>query len=109
MGGLGNKRKHIPNEDVYRRWLQWSAFNPIMRSHGHTTRGPWHFGKAAVKDFKKYYWLRESLKDFIYSAAIKSSKSAFMMAAPLQIAFSGNDFINSNIEQSTIAVDVLSS
>ncbi|HAL20998.1 MAG TPA: hypothetical protein DCP17_09620 [Ruminococcaceae bacterium] len=93
MGGLGNKRKHIPNEDVYRRWLQWSAFNPIMRSHGHTTRGPWHFGKAAVKDFKKYYWLRESLKDFIYSAAIKSSKSAFMMAAPLQIAFSGDDFI----------------
>ena len=61
MGGLGNKRKHIPNEDVYRRWLQWSAFNPIMRSHGHTTRGPRHFGKAAVKDFKKYYWLREKM------------------------------------------------
>lgn len=95
MGGLGNKRKHIPNEDVYRRWLQWSAFNPIMRSHGHTTRGPWHFGKAAVEDFKKYYWLRENLKDFIYSAAIKSSKSAVMMAAPLQIAFSDDSYISS--------------
>ena len=87
IGGLGIWRKHIPDEDCYRRWMQWAAFNPIMRSHGHTTRAPWDFSEDAVRDFQKYYWLRENLMDSIYSAVIDSNKSASIVAAPMQLAF----------------------
>ena len=87
IGGLGNMRKSIPSEDCYRRWLQWSAFNPLMRSHGHTTRAPWDFGKNAVRDFQKYYWLRENLVGAVYSSAVKSSRSAEMIASPLMLSF----------------------
>ena len=87
MGGLGIWRKHIPDEDCYRRWMQWAAFNPIMRSHGHTTRAPWDFSADAVRDFQRYYWLRENLMDTIYSNVIESSKTASVMTEPMQLAF----------------------
>ena len=87
IGGLGVWRKHIPDEDCYRRWMQWAAFNPIMRSHGHTTRAPWDFSTDAVRDFQKYYWLRENLMDTIYSNVIEGSRSMSVMTEPMQLAF----------------------
>lgn len=85
MGGLG--RGGQPSEDTYRRWVQWSAFNPLFRSHGSTTRVPWDYSKPATKEFQKYYWLRENLIDVIYSGAIEGSKSNYLMAKPLNLAF----------------------
>lgn len=85
MGGLG--RGGQPNEDTYRRWVQWSAFNPLFRSHGSTTRVPWDYSEPATKEFQKYYWLRENLLDAIYSGAIEGSKSNYLMAKPLNLAF----------------------
>ena len=85
MGGLGTGGQ--PNEDTYRRWVQWSAFNPLFRSHGSTTRVPWDYSEPATKEFQKYYWLRENLVDAIYSGAIKGSKSSYLMAKPLNLAF----------------------
>ena len=85
MGGLGTGGQ--PNEDTYRRWVQWSAFNPLFRSHGSTTRVPWDYSKPATKEFQKYYWLRENLIDVIYSGAIEGSKSNYLMAKPLNLAF----------------------
>jgi len=85
MGGLGTGGQ--PNEDTYRRWVQWSAFNPLFRSHGSTTRVPWDYSKPATKEFQKYYWLRENLIDAIYNGAIKGSKTNYLMAKPLNLAF----------------------
>lgn len=93
MGGLGIWRKHIPDEDCYRRWMQWATFNPIMRSHGHTTRAPWDFSADAVRDFQKYYWLRENLMDTIYSSVIDSSKSGCVMVEPMQLAFPNDEAV----------------
>lgn len=87
MGGLGFMRKEIPDEDCYRRWLQWAAFNPIMRSHGHTTRAPWDFSRDAVRDFQRYYWLRENLADSLYSCVIDGSRGTVPVAEPMQMAF----------------------
>ncbi|MBE6779660.1 MAG: hypothetical protein E7545_01645 [Ruminococcaceae bacterium] len=85
MGGLG--RGGQPNEDTYRRWVQWSAFNPLFRSHGSTTRVPWDYSESATKEFQKYYWLRENLIDAIYSGAIEGSRTNYLMAKPLNLAF----------------------
>ena len=93
IGGLGIWRKHIPDEDCYRRWVQWAAFNPIMRSHGHTTRAPWDFSADAVRDFQKYYWLRENLMDSIYSSVIESSRSGVVITEPMQLAFPNDESV----------------
>ena len=85
MGGLG--RGGQPDEDTYRRWVQWSAFNPLFRSHGSTTRVPWDYSEPATKEFQKYYWLRENLIDVIYSGAIEGSRTNYLMAKPLNLAF----------------------
>ena len=85
MGGLGTGGQ--PNEDTYRRWVQWSAFNPLFRSHGSTTRVPWDYSEPATKEFQKYYWLRENLVDAIYSGAIEGTKTSYLMAKPLNLAF----------------------
>ena len=87
MGGLGMATSSKPTEDVYRRWVQWSAFNPLFRSHGHTTRVPWDYSTAAVREFQKYFWLRENLLDAIYSAAIDGTTTSKVIAAPLMQAF----------------------
>ena len=93
IGGLGIWRKHIPDEDCYRRWMQWAAFNPIMRSHGHTTRAPWDFSADAIRDFQKYYWLRENLMDSIYSSVIESNRSGVVITEPMQLAFPNDETV----------------
>lgn len=93
IGGLGIWRKHIPDEDCYRRWMQWAAFNPIMRSHGHTTRAPWDFSADAIRDFQKYYWLRENLMDSIYSSVIESNRSGVVITESMQLAFPNDETV----------------
>ena len=85
LGGHGGSTP--PTAEVYRRWLQFSTFNPLMRAHGLTDRNPWSFGDEAVSDFKKYYWLRENMLDMIYSSAVKSSICGKTVAEPLMYEF----------------------
>ncbi len=87
MGGYGTNPH---NAEVYRRWTQWSTFNPLMRAHGLTRRNPWDYNsEEAIKDFIKYYWLRENILNVSYSGAIESNKTATPMTQPLQVAFPG--------------------
>ena len=62
-----------PTNEVYCRGMQFSAFQPIMRSHGTRTRMPWDFGTEGEKTYKLSYWLRENMLNTIYSSAIDSS------------------------------------
>ncbi len=76
-----------PTNEVYCRGVQLSAFSPIMRAHGTTTRFPWNFGTEGEKVYKKYYWLRENLLDSIYSSAINTGKTGAPMMQALAMAF----------------------
>lgn len=58
------------SEELYLRWLQFGAFSPLMRTHGN--HNPWNYGKHCVSVFKKYFWLRKNLLDYIYGAVIKT-------------------------------------
>lgn len=66
---IGGYFGSMPTPELYIRWLQFGAFSPLMRAHGMTVRDPWYYGDEAVAAFKKYYWLRHSLLDYIYSGA----------------------------------------
>ena len=76
-----------PTTEVYCRGIQLSAFSPVMRAHGTTTRFPWDFGTEGENVYKKYYWLRENLLDSIYSSAQNAGKTGAPMMQALAMAF----------------------
>ena len=95
LGGHG-KQSDTNDADLYRRWLQFSTFSPLMRAHGLTDRNPWSYKEEKLfglikedmtSEFKKYYWIRENFVDAIYSSAIKSSIDGSAMTQPLLNAF----------------------
>ena len=75
--------------ELYTRWLQLSAFLPIMRSHGtDTPREPWNFGEKGTPYYDaivKMIRLRYHLLPYIYSLAIQvtAENGTIMRALPL--------------------------
>lgn len=78
-----------PSEDSYIRWVQFSAFEPLMREHGvgKNSANPWYYGTTAENVFTKFYWLRENMVDMIYSAAVNSGKYGSLVTTPLVTAY----------------------
>jgi alpha-glucosidase len=81
---------HMPGPvapDLYDRWLQWAAFNPILRTHGGknpaTERRIWAFPEDAYQIAKQAWYLRYSLIPYIYSAARQCYDSALPLCRPL--------------------------
>lgn len=77
----------IPDEETFIRGIEFSTFQPLMRSHGENTRCPWDFGKEAESIFVKYYWLRENLLNLLYSAAILSNHKGVPIMEAMALAF----------------------
>ncbi|MFH1539662.1 MAG: TIM-barrel domain-containing protein [bacterium] len=56
-----------PSPELYTRWVQFSAFTPMLRAHGgRTKREPWMFGDEAERVCKKYIELRMRLIPYLY-------------------------------------------
>lgn len=84
IGGYFGK----PTQDLYRRWLQFATFTPLMRAHSNFYgKDPWNYGDASVKTFQTCYWLRENLLDTIYSSALISNKTGEPMVKSMAFAF----------------------
>ncbi|MDP4271305.1 MAG: glycoside hydrolase family 31 protein, partial [Bacteroidota bacterium] len=68
-----NALKNNAYRELYLRWVQFGAFNPMMRSHGtDAPREIFNFGKHGDRDFdaiEKYINLRYSLLPYLYSTA----------------------------------------
>ncbi|HZP59124.1 MAG TPA: TIM-barrel domain-containing protein [Opitutaceae bacterium] len=73
-GGYNNNS----NDELYQRWLQYSAFTPLQEffgakgttgSNGQIGRFPWCFGSTAQATFGHYEQLRYQLLPFRYSNA----------------------------------------
>ncbi|NUP50947.1 MAG: DUF5110 domain-containing protein, partial [Catenulispora sp.] len=59
-----------PSDDLYARWVQFGAFQPILRLHSnHSPRLPWEFGSAAEASAEKFLQLREALVPYTYTLA----------------------------------------
>jgi len=59
--------------ELFVRWYQWGAFQPIMRAHGERTHNEvWAYGKQAGAILEKYLRLRYQLLPYTYSAAYHS-------------------------------------
>lgn len=73
-------------QELYTRWLQFGAFNPMMRSHGtDAPREIYHFGEKGEPIYdaiEKTINLRYSLLPYIYSTSweVTNKQSSFMRA-----------------------------
>lgn len=82
----GSATKNPLFQELYVRWLQFGAFNPMMRSHGtDTPREIYHFGKKGEPIYdaiEKTINLRYSLLPYIYSTSweVTNKQSSFMRA-----------------------------
>lgn len=93
IGGYNGYGDLASTDDLYMRWLEFATFSPLMRAHGtgKKSRNPWDYGEQSVELFKKLYWWRENMLDYVYSAAIDGHYNANPMMRAMAIEFPNED------------------
>ena len=69
--------------ELFVRWFEWGAFQPVMRAHGERKHNEvWAYGKEAEAILQKYLRLRYQLLPYTYSLAYGSYQTGapFMRA-----------------------------
>jgi oligosaccharide 4-alpha-D-glucosyltransferase len=96
---LGGFAMGEPDEELYLRWLQYGAFNPVFRPHGDTNAPvePIAYSDNAQKIIKEYIDLRYRMLPYNYSIAWLNSIKGTPLTKPLFFEEPDNDEI-SNID-----------
>ncbi len=69
-GTIGNYEDY---PELFVRWFEWGAFQPVMRAHGERNHNEvWAYGQQAEPILAKYLKLRYQLLPYTYSAAYRS-------------------------------------
>ncbi|GAA4609932.1 hypothetical protein BJY16_007587 [Actinoplanes octamycinicus] len=77
--------KHLP-DDLYLRWVQLGAFQPILRLHSdHGDRLPWEYAGTVGKPAADFLRLREALVPYLYTAARQTYDTGMPMARALYL------------------------
>ncbi|MEU4245003.1 TIM-barrel domain-containing protein [Actinoplanes sp. NPDC026619] len=83
--------KHLP-DDLYLRWVQLGAFQPILRLHSdHGDRLPWEYSDAVAGPAADFLRLRESLVPYLYTAARQSYDTGLPMSRALYLQWPEQD------------------
>ncbi|MGW6443306.1 TIM-barrel domain-containing protein [Lentzea sp. NPDC055074] len=78
-------------DDMYARWVQLGAFQPITRLHSnHSDRLPWQYGPAAQASATKFLNLRERLVPYIYSLAEQAQRTGVPLQRPAWLEYPGS-------------------
>ncbi|MHA6481104.1 TIM-barrel domain-containing protein [Paenibacillus sp. strain BS8-2] len=95
-GTIGN-----PVPELYARWLQFSAFTPVFRTHGNLNqqRQPWYYGSTAEEVSKSAIQLRYSLLPYMYAYERSAYDSGVGLVRPLLFDYPSD----SNVEDSSDA------
>jgi alpha-D-xyloside xylohydrolase len=86
LGSYPRRLEDPGYHELYVRWLQFGAFNPMMRSHGaDAPREIWQFGQKGGRIYDaidKFINLRYSLLPYIYSVSwdVTANRSSMMRA-----------------------------
>jgi len=77
--------KHLP-EDLYLRWVQLGAFQPILRLHSdHGDRLPWEYSDTVSGAAADFLRLRESMVPYLYATARETYDTGLPMARALYL------------------------
>lgn len=96
-------------DDMYARWVQLGAFQPITRLHSnHGDRLPWQYGQAAQASATKFLNLRERLVPYIYTLAEQASRTGVPVVRPAYLEHPGSPAAYSTVDsQFLLGPDVL--
>jgi alpha-D-xyloside xylohydrolase len=72
---------------AYIRALQFGVFSSHIRAHGKQPREPWTYGTEAEEISRKFLNLRYRLLPYIYTEAVKSTRSGLPMVKPLVLEY----------------------
>jgi alpha-D-xyloside xylohydrolase len=74
--------------ELYTRWFEYGAFQPIFRTHGSRRYNEvWSYGKQAERILEKYLRLRYQLLPYIYSLGWKTHETGAPYMRPLFMDF----------------------
>ncbi|HKN52747.1 MAG TPA: TIM-barrel domain-containing protein, partial [Amycolatopsis sp.] len=105
IGGFADN--HIP-DDLYARWVQLGAFQPIFRLHSnHGDRLPWNYDATAEVSAEKFIRLREALLPYIYSLAKQARDTGLPMTRPMYLNYPDLDAAYQHPDQYLYGDDVL--
>ena len=83
--------KHL-SDDLYLRWVQLGAFQPILRLHSdHGDRLPWEYSDTVSGPAADYLRLRESLVPYLYTAARQAYDTGLPMTRALYLNWPEQD------------------
>ncbi len=72
-GTVGNYEDY---PELFVRWFEWGAFQPVMRAHGERNHNEvWSYGKQAEPILSKYLRLRYQMLPYTYSLGYGSYKT----------------------------------
>ena len=88
-GYCGDITDYPAMAELYTRWIQMGAFNPLSRIHheGNVAVEPWLFGPIAEKNAKAAIELKYSLLPYIYSYARVAHDTGLPIMRPMFMEF----------------------
>ena len=110
---LGTENTANVPDDLYLRWLQLGAFQPIMREHsdgvdwGQNPRLPWEYDAATQAVGDQFMQLREQLVPYLYTLAYQAGSTGIPMAQALYLNYPGQAAAYTNPTEYTLGSDVL--
>ncbi|MGD8465343.1 MAG: glycoside hydrolase family 31 protein [Anaerolineae bacterium] len=78
---------NAPDPIVYARWLQFGVFSSHVRAHGKQAREPYAYGPQVEAIARRYLQLRYRLLPYIYSQAVRSTRTGLPMARAMVLEF----------------------
>lgn len=73
---------------LYERWMQFSVFSPIVRTHkAGGSPEPYQFGPAVEQSARHYLQLRYRLLPYLYSYAWEASRKGLPLVRPLALEY----------------------
>lgn len=86
-GGQTRTTHKLP-DDLYARWVQFGAFQPIDRLHSnHSDRLPWQYGTAARRSADTFLNLRENLLPYTYTLAEEANRTGVPIVRPTYLEY----------------------
>jgi hypothetical protein len=94
--------------DMYVRWVQLGAFQPLLRLHSHHgKRLPWEYPGKAGEVAASFLRLRESLVPYLYSLAAAARATGVPMVRPLYLQWPRHGAAYDHPSEYTLGRDVL--
>jgi hypothetical protein len=98
----------VVNPAMYARWVQFGAFQPILRLHSnHGARLPWEYPAAANRAAAKALRLREALGPYLYSVAREAYDTGLPIDRALYLQWPHQKAAYHHDSEFTVGSDIL--